>query len=190
MFMKEEVLFESLPAKLPVGFIKNGVKLKNNIKNNVNHNNNNNNIVSKVAEMRSKASASVKYVHSKVTLYYSSRVELKWRRALHHCQTCEFGSNVKGESSICGAIHYGICTPVTVDQLLAALPHKVGRATTQSFRHAHTKTGPSHIGLPTGKHHSTSHVPSSHSSTVVVQVMFGSACFHCCCYCHSCLCGV
>ncbi|XP_053403494.1 serine/threonine-protein phosphatase 2A regulatory subunit B'' subunit beta-like isoform X1 [Mercenaria mercenaria] len=166
MLMKEEVIFESPPVKLPVGFIKNGVKLKNNIRNNINHNNN----IVKMSEVKTNSGACIKYVHSKVTLYYSSRIELKWRRALHHCQTCDFGDvSVNGVMSPCGAIHRGVCTPVTVEQLM--LPQRHSRPAAHSSRHHHTKTGSSHIGLPTGKHHSTSHVPSSHSSSLYVQTI-------------------
>lgn len=166
--MKEEVIFESPPVKLPVGFIKNGVKLGNSYKNNVNYNNN----IVKMSEIKTKSGACFKYVHSKVTLYYSSRIELKWRRALHHCQSCEFGDiSSNGDISPCGAIHRGMCTPVTIEQLV--LPRKLDKPVTHSAtRHSHTKSGSSHIGLPTGKHHSTSLVPSSHSSTVYLQVMF------------------
>lgn len=164
--MKEEVLFESPPAKLPVGFIKNGVKLNNNsIRRNVNHNNN----VVKMSEVATKTGACIKYVHSKVTVYYSSRIELRWRRALHHCQSCDYGDvSVNGATSPCGAIHRGICTPVTLEQLAAL--RKPSKPAAHSSRQPHMKTGSSHIGLPTGKQPSTSHVPPSHSSAIYVQV--------------------
>ena len=121
MLTREEVVFESPPVKLPVGFAKNGVKLNNSSnvnRNMVNHNNNN---VVRMTEVRTPTGACIKYVCSKVTLYYNSRIELKWRRALHHCQSCDFGVGLeKGESVPCGAIHYGMCLPV-VDKY--SVPH-------------------------------------------------------------------
>lgn len=166
MLTKEEVIFESPPVKFPVGYVKNGVKLNNNIRN-VNHNNNIVKMSEILSQSGSPSGACVKYVHSKVTLYYSSRVELKWRRALHHCQSCDFGG-AKGENSPCGAIHYGQCTPVTIEQLVSA--RKLSRPM-YSGRQPHIKSGSSHIGLPSGKHHSTSHYPTSHSSAVYIQVI-------------------
>ncbi|KAJ8310711.1 hypothetical protein KUTeg_012576 [Tegillarca granosa] len=59
-----------------------------------------------------KKHASVRYVHSRVSVYHSSRVELKWQRSLHHCPICNIGS-LYGPGVTCGAIHYGRCTSVT-----------------------------------------------------------------------------
>lgn len=57
--------------------------------------------------------AEFQVVCSRVTLYYNCRIELKWKRALHHCEKCDFRSDSKGWGSKCGAIHFGRCTPVT-----------------------------------------------------------------------------
>lgn len=57
--------------------------------------------------------AEFQVVCSRVTLYYNCRIELKWKRALHHCEKCDFRSDSKGWGSKCGAIHFGRCTPVS-----------------------------------------------------------------------------
>ena len=57
--------------------------------------------------------AEVQYVYSRVTVLHSSRVELKWKRSLHHCAQCDVGGTYRGWGISCGAIHYGKCTPVT-----------------------------------------------------------------------------
>ena len=55
--------------------------------------------------------ASLQYVCSRITLYYSSVVDLRWSRSIHSCDVCalRLGS---GASTLCSAVHYGICTPV------------------------------------------------------------------------------
>lgn len=57
--------------------------------------------------------ACVKYVHSRVTVYYTSKIELKWRRSLHSCAVCDV-AQLKKLGLPCGAIHYGICTAVSL----------------------------------------------------------------------------
>ncbi|XP_067668923.1 serine/threonine-protein phosphatase 2A regulatory subunit B'' subunit beta-like isoform X1 [Haliotis asinina] len=57
--------------------------------------------------------ACVKYVHSRVTVYYTSKIELKWRRSLHSCAVCDV-AQLKKLGLPCGAIHYGICTAVAL----------------------------------------------------------------------------
>ena len=55
--------------------------------------------------------APVQYVHSRVTVYHSARVDLRWRRAIHSCQICELiplGDHIQK----CGAVHHGYCTSV------------------------------------------------------------------------------
>lgn len=184
--------------KLPGGFVKNGVKLNNNNhvkqqgvnKNVVNYNNN----VVKMQHVKSKpvqTGACLKYVCSKVTLYYNSRIELKWNRALHHCSTCDYGVG-KDETTPCGAIHYGMCLPV-VDRLFlpksAQKPPGKSEAPPKSPQAAVWPTTaaapvhpahPVHVGVaPTSSSHSksaarhftTSTSPSSHTSKVFIQVL-------------------
>ncbi|KAK3095609.1 hypothetical protein FSP39_016627 [Pinctada imbricata] len=57
--------------------------------------------------------AEVRYVCSRITIHHNSRVELKWKRSLHHCAQCDVGGTYRGWGISCGAIHYGRCTPVT-----------------------------------------------------------------------------
>ena len=70
--------------------------------------------------------APFKVVHSRLTLYYSSIVDLRWRRAIHSCHACNFisqdnqidhhgnspGIHGNNKRLPCGAIHYGHCTAV------------------------------------------------------------------------------
>lgn len=165
MLTREEVIFESPPVKLPVGFNKNGVKLNNGANMNKNVINHNNNIV-RMTEMRTKSGACVKYVCSKVTLYYNSRIELKWRRALHHCQTCDYGVG-KGETVPCGAIHYGMCLPV-VDKY--SLPQKTWQSAKRPVAGL-ARSGVNTVSSPavSGVSLPTSH-PSSHTSKIFIQV--------------------
>ena len=107
MLTKEEVLFQQPPVTLTtVNSVKNGVNGIKGIKVNTIGINNN--------EIVQKREPCYKYVHSKVTLYYNSRIELKWRRSLHYCQRCDYGDE-KGSNVPCGSIHYGICTPVSAE---------------------------------------------------------------------------
>ena len=55
--------------------------------------------------------ASLQYVCSRITLYYSSVIDLRWSRSIHSCDVCpmRLGS---GASTLCSAVHYGMCTPV------------------------------------------------------------------------------
>ena len=64
--------------------------------------------------MATKNCAEVQVVCSRITLYYNCRIELKWKRSLHHCEKCDlFRGEAKGWGSKCGAIHFGRCTPVS-----------------------------------------------------------------------------
>jgi hypothetical protein len=54
--------------------------------------------------------AQIRYVYTRVTLFYNSCVDLKWQRAIHSCDSCRVGSIIGEE---CGAIHYGYCSPVS-----------------------------------------------------------------------------
>ena len=107
MLTKEEVLFQQPPVSFAaVNSVKSGVNGITGIKvNNIGLNSN---------DMVQKSQPCYKYVHSKVTLYYNSRIELKWRRSLHYCQTCDYGDE-KGAQVPCGSIHYGICSPVSAE---------------------------------------------------------------------------
>ena len=110
MLTKEEVLFQQPPVSFgTVNSVKSGtVNGLKEIKVNTIGINNNDLMKTKSVE------PCYKYVHSKVTLYYNSRIELKWRRSLHYCQTCEYGDE-KGSKVPCGSIHYGMCLPVSVE---------------------------------------------------------------------------
>lgn len=59
----------------------------------------------------------VQYVVSKVTVYHSTHINLKWTRAIHHCDECDLGPGgtpgFRGRGHPCGAVHYGRCTPVS-----------------------------------------------------------------------------
>ncbi|KAH9512368.1 hypothetical protein Btru_039338 [Bulinus truncatus] len=48
------------------------------------------------------------YVHSRITLYHASKIDLRYCRSLHSCAGCRLG---KVEHP-CGAVHYGICAAV------------------------------------------------------------------------------
>ena len=107
MLTKEEVLFQQPPVSFAaVNSVKTSVNGLKGIKvNNININNN---------DLVQKSLPCYKYVHSKVTLYYNSRIELKWRRSLHYCQSCDNGDE-KGLNVPCGSIHYGMCLPVSAE---------------------------------------------------------------------------
>lgn len=167
MLTREEVIFESPPVKLPVGLTKNGVKLNNTGNKNktmINHNNNN---IVRMTEVRTNSGACIKYVCSKVTLYYNSRIELKWRRALHHCQSCDFGVG-KEQAVPCGAIHYGMCLPV-IDKY--SVPHRTRQLAKQPA--VCSVVSP---GVRTVSSHAISAVQSptsptsSHTSKIFIQV--------------------
>lgn len=66
-----------------------------------------------LCRMMRKDSAQTQLVYSRVTLYYNCRIELKWKRSLHHCEKCDLRSDFRGWGTKCGAIHFGRCTPVT-----------------------------------------------------------------------------
>lgn len=65
--------------------------------------------------------APVKYVHSRITCYYASVVDLRWCRAIHSCNECAVQQQLARKQSpppegtvkkLCGAVHYGICSAV------------------------------------------------------------------------------
>lgn len=58
-----------------------------------------------------KKHASIKYIYSRVTIYYNNKIELRWRRSIHHCASCDI-EKLKELGLKCGAIHYGLCTGV------------------------------------------------------------------------------
>ena len=135
MLTKEEVLFQQPPVSFgAVSSVKshavNGLK---EIKVNAIGINNNDLVKTKSAE------PCYKYVHSKVTLYYNSRIELKWRRSLHYCQTCENGDE-KGLKVPCGSIHYGMCLPVSAE-VAQRLSPKVPAAIKKLPKHSSHLTG-------------------------------------------------
>ncbi|GFO48816.1 hypothetical protein PoB_007532100 [Plakobranchus ocellatus] len=49
------------------------------------------------------------FVHSKVTLYHASKIDLRYCRSLHSCGACNLGRTADYP---CGAVHYGICAAV------------------------------------------------------------------------------
>ncbi|XP_033760767.1 serine/threonine-protein phosphatase 2A regulatory subunit B'' subunit beta-like isoform X2 [Pecten maximus] len=66
--------------------------------------------------------AGVQYVYTRVNVYHSNRIELRWKRSVHYCDSCDYGASgiassapgVRGRGSVpCGAVHYGRCTPVS-----------------------------------------------------------------------------
>ncbi|WAR28712.1 P2R3B-like protein [Mya arenaria] len=176
MQMREEVIFESPPVKLPVSFNKNGVKMNNNNHNIyrkvINHNNNN---LVRMQDVKSpKTGACIKYVCSKVTLYYNSRIELKWRRALHHCGTCDYGVG-KGESTPCGAIHYGMCLPVvdrlSVPQKSPKSPQAASWPASQPAPVSGVRPAVSSQSRVAGQPQQITSVPSSLSSKIFIQTI-------------------
>ncbi|KAK3749330.1 hypothetical protein RRG08_056210 [Elysia crispata] len=50
------------------------------------------------------------FVHSRVTMYHASKIDLRYCRSLHSCGACRLGH---ADAFPCGAVHYGICAPVT-----------------------------------------------------------------------------
>ncbi|CAG5114591.1 unnamed protein product [Candidula unifasciata] len=48
------------------------------------------------------------YVHSRITLYHASKIDLRYCRSLHSCSSCKLGQ----VDDLCGAIHFGVCSPV------------------------------------------------------------------------------
>lgn len=48
------------------------------------------------------------YVHSRITLYHASKIDLRYCRSLHSCGSCRLGQ----VDDLCGAIHFGICAAV------------------------------------------------------------------------------
>lgn len=68
--------------------------------------------------------APIKYVHSKVTLYYSVLVDQKWKRSIHSCALCDL-KLLRQTGQQCSAIHHGYCTAVVA--VPAAMIAKVGK---------------------------------------------------------------
>lgn len=54
--------------------------------------------------------ACVRYLHSRITVYHSCKIDLRYCKALHSCVTCSLLQKV---GLPCAAIHYGLCTAVT-----------------------------------------------------------------------------
>lgn len=50
------------------------------------------------------------YVHSRITLYYASKIDLRYCHSLHSCISCKLGQ----VDDPCGAIHFGVCTAVSL----------------------------------------------------------------------------
>ncbi|XP_060063897.1 serine/threonine-protein phosphatase 2A regulatory subunit B'' subunit beta-like isoform X1 [Ylistrum balloti] len=74
------------------------------------------------ADIMQKTWAGAKYVYTRVNVYHSTRIELRWKRSVHYCDSCDYGASgigssapgVRGRGSVpCGAVHYGRCTPVS-----------------------------------------------------------------------------
>lgn len=57
-----------------------------------------------------KTHACIRYVYSRVTVYYNSKIDLRWHRSIHNCDA----SSLKQYDIGCGAIHYGICDAAPV----------------------------------------------------------------------------
>ncbi|CAI9740312.1 serine/threonine-protein phosphatase 2A regulatory subunit B subunit beta-like isoform X3 [Octopus vulgaris] len=54
--------------------------------------------------------ASAQVLYSRLTLYYSSKLDIHWQRSVHYCPVCDV-PELKQLQLTCGAIHYGWCTP-------------------------------------------------------------------------------
>ncbi|XP_064614915.1 serine/threonine-protein phosphatase 2A regulatory subunit B'' subunit beta-like isoform X2 [Liolophura sinensis] len=54
-----------------------------------------------------------KYVYSKLTLYHTLKVDLKWCRSIHHCLLCKVSPGAKAARLSCGAFHHGFCRAAT-----------------------------------------------------------------------------
>lgn len=50
------------------------------------------------------------YVHSRITVYHASKIDLRYCRSLHSCGSCEMGQL----KDPCGAIHFGVCSAVVM----------------------------------------------------------------------------
>lgn len=53
--------------------------------------------------------ASARFVYSRLTIYYSSKVDVRWQRSVHYCPVCDVPS-LNDLKLTCGAIHYGWCS--------------------------------------------------------------------------------
>ena len=161
MLTKEEVLFQKPAVSFgTVNSVKsgpvNGLKeIKVNHVNKIGINNGD------VLKTTKSVEPCYKYVHSKVTLYYNSRIELKWRRSLHYCQTCENGDE-KGLKVPCGSIHYGMCLPVSAE-VAQRLSPKVPVANKKLSKHSSHITGYDAVYPAISSHH-------HHPSTVQVNI--------------------
>ena len=66
----------------------------------------------------------VRYIHTRLLRYHPCVVELRWSRAVHSCDVCPYrsvaggGGPPPGRTAAagpvvrCGAVHYGVCSPV------------------------------------------------------------------------------
>ena len=66
-------------------------------------------------------------VYTRLTLYYSALVDMRWARSVHTCGACAFQHEISPESGrpttegapfLCRSVHFGQCT--SVRQLVAA----------------------------------------------------------------------
>ena len=83
--------------------------------------------------------APIKYVHSKITVYHSSKVDQKFRRAIHSCAICNL-HGLREQGVDCGAVHYGICTAVVLPQTVLKTPHATVRIQAGPTPKPHFKT--------------------------------------------------
>ena len=76
----------------------------------------------------------VRYIHTRLLRYHPCVVELRWSRAVHSCDVCPYrsvagggppatpppGRTAAGPVVRCGAVHYGVCSPVKAAAAAAA----------------------------------------------------------------------
>ncbi|RUS71020.1 hypothetical protein EGW08_021222 [Elysia chlorotica] len=105
--------------------------------------------------------SSPSFVHSRVTLYHASKIDLRYCRSLHSCGACRLGHT---PALPCGAVHYGMCAPVP--PLPARQKQQQQRVT---LRRSISSPGPSsptggvrsHPPAPTARHAAGSHGAAS-----------------------------
>ena len=60
-------------------------------------------------------------VYSRLTLYYSALIDMRWARSVHTCDACAFQHELcaesgqpttEGEPFLCRSVHFGHCTSV------------------------------------------------------------------------------
>ncbi|KAK6167173.1 hypothetical protein SNE40_021268 [Patella caerulea] len=57
--------------------------------------------------------ACIKYVHSRVTLYHTCKIDIRWKRSIHNCVLCD-SMQFKKIGAECNCVHYGICSAVSL----------------------------------------------------------------------------